>query len=168
MTTKPHDKSADNEVATVTLASEEVRTGVHRPIIHVLMSDGRVAEFKERAFVMTETPHLGEQPNDGRVYAILVDSNGTPYVNDEGLAPMLPVPAVHLGAIHDPNEALTWKQVAERAGVSLSTVKRAVHAGEIPAPQVVAGMERAVRFKAADVHAWLKGEVTKPDKKRRR
>lgn len=164
--TKHYD--ATERLATVKLDTEEVRDGVHRPIIHVLMSDGRITEFKERGFVVTEAPCAGEQANDGRVYALFVDSNGTPYVNDEGQVQMVAVPVVHLGAIHDPQEPLTWKQVAERAGVSLSTVKRAVHAGEISRPLPVPGMERAVRFKADDVHAWLKDEIEKPAKKRRR
>lgn len=166
--TKHDDDKAIDELATVTLDMERARKGVHRPIIHVLMSDGRVTEFKERGFVMTEVPQPGEQPNDGRVYAVFVDSNGTPYVNDEGKVPMVAVPVVHLGAVHDPQEPLTWKQVAERAGVSLSTVKRAVHAGEIARPLPVPGMERAVRFNAGDVHAWLKGEIEKPAKKGKR
>jgi excisionase family DNA binding protein len=166
--TKREDSGTSDEQVTVTLSAEEVSGGVHRPIIHVLTSDGRVTEFKERGFVVTESPQPGEQPNDGRVYAIFVDSNGTPYVNDEGQAPMVAVPVVHLGSVHNPEEQLTWRDVAERAGVSLSAVKRAVHAGEIPRPQLVPGMERAVRFRADDVHTWLKGEANKPEKKRRR
>jgi len=163
--TKHNDDTLE---ATVTLSAEKAAKGVSRPVIHVLLSDGRVMEFRERGFVMTEKPHPDEQPNDGRVYAIFVDSNGTPYVNDEGQCPMVAVPVVHLGTIHDPEELLTWKDVAERAGVSLSTVKRSVEAGDIPRPLPVPGMQRAVRFKADDVHAWLKGEIEKPAKRRRR
>ena len=166
--TKRDDAATSDEQATATLSMETVRKDVHRPIIHVLMSDGRVTEFKERGFVMTNDPRPGEEPNDGRVYAVFVDSNGTPYVNDEGMVPMIAVPVVHLGAVHDPDEQLTWKDLAQRAGVSLSAVKRAVHAGEIPRPQLVPGMERAVRFRADDVHTWLRGEANKPAKKRRR
>ncbi|WP_072395453.1 excisionase family DNA-binding protein [Hyphomicrobium sp. CS1GBMeth3] len=165
--TKTDDTTSADDIATVTLSMEKVRKDVHRPVIHVLMSDGRVTEFRERAFAMTEVPHPDQQPNDGRIYAVFVDSNGTPYVNDEGQVPMVAVPVVHLGAVHDPEEPLSWKQVAERAGVSLSTVKRAVDAGDIPRPLPVPGMERAVRFKADDVHAWLKGEIARTKKRRR-
>ncbi len=165
--TKQDDAAKNEDQATVTLRTEKVRRGVSRPVLHVLMSDGGVTEFRERAFVITEAPAADQQPNDGRVYAIFVDSNGTPFVNDEGKAQMVAVPVVHLGAIHDPHEQLSWKEVAERAGVSLSSVKRAVDAGDIPRPTPVPGMDRAVRFNADDVHAWLKGDAKKPKKRRR-
>lgn len=164
---KDDDATSKEDLATVTLGAEKMRNQPPRPVIHVLMSDGRVTEFRERAFAMTETPHPDQEQNDGRIYAVFVDSNGTPYVNDQGQVPMVAVPVVHLGAVHDPEEPLTWKQVAERAGVSLSTVKRAVEAGDIPRPLPVPGMDRAVRFKSDDVHAWLKGEIAKTKKRRR-
>lgn len=131
-----------------------------RPVVRVLLSDGRTTEFREKAIVIPEGPRIDQPANDGRVYALLIDSNGTPYETPDGNYAVVDVPVLQLGTTQQPDEPLTWKEVAQRAGVSLSSVKRAADAGHIPKPQPVPGMERAVRFKASDVEAWIKGNRT--------
>ena len=155
-----------SDTATLKFDSERTSDGVVRPVIHILMSDGRVTEFRHRGMVVPELPGDGQAPNDGRVYAVLVDSNGVPYQTPDGEDAIVDVPVLQAVAVYDPEEQLSWKDVARRANVSLSSVKRAAGAGDIPKPQLVPGMERAVRFKAADVAAWINGGRHKAKPKR--
>ena len=147
---------------TIKLETETGTDGIARPVIHILLSDGRVSAFRNKAIAITE-PIGGEQPaNDGRVYALLIDSNGTPYQTPEGGYAVVEAPLVQLGMVTEEiDQSLTWKDVARRAGVSLSSVKRAADAGQIPKPQSVPGMDRAVRFMSSDVAAWIKGDREK-------
>lgn len=112
----------------MTLKSERCR-GRRSPVVHVLMPDGRVTEFKNRAIVV---PEPGEHEPD--VWATLVTSDGQPFVTREGRVAVVKVPALQLAAKPDRNAPMTWKDVVAKAGLSLSTVKRAVDAGELARP----------------------------------
>jgi len=59
------------------------------------------------------------------------------------------------GAEEQDDAPLTWADVAKRAGVSKSTVKRAVKSGELLPPEKV-GNGRAVRFQLGRVRAYIK------------
>lgn len=53
----------------------------------------------------------------------------------------------------DPNRMLSWKAMAEHAGVSLSTAKRWVIEGKLPKPQKIG--KRKIGFRASDIDAAL-------------
>ena len=61
------------------------------------------------------------------------------------------------GAMMGDDTLLTYKHVAERAGVSVSSVKRAIYSGDLSKPIEVG--ERAVRFRLADVRGWIRNSM---------
>lgn len=125
---------------TVTLKAEK-RQGRKRPVVHVLMPDGRVSEFKGRAIVV---PEGGDD-----VLAVLINSQGEMYVTPDGKPAVVAVPVVGLGVAPDPAKWLSWKAMAKRAGVSLSTAKRMAGSGELPKPEKLG--KRKVGFRQGDV-----------------
>ncbi|MCB1505281.1 MAG: hypothetical protein KDJ47_09915 [Hyphomicrobiaceae bacterium] len=94
------------------------RKGVYRPVINVILADGRVAEFKDRGFVV---PEASDNPADEQVYALLINANGDVFQTPDGKPAVVAVPVVALGVAPDADMMLSWKQVAEKAGVSLVT-----------------------------------------------
>jgi excisionase family DNA binding protein len=123
--------------------------GKKQPVLHVLMADGRVTEFTSAVIVVPESPR---DEADTQVFGLLVNGRGEPYVDPAGRPIMLPALPLMVRQEHPPDAMLTYKEVAKRAGVSTSTVKRAVRDGELAEPAKVG--ERAVRFELSDVQAW--------------
>ena len=122
------------------------RKGVYRPVINVLVADGRVAEFKDRGLVV---PEASDNPADDRVYALLINGDGEVFETPDGNPAVVAVPVLALGVAPDPDKMLSWKQVAEKVGVSLATAKRMVDDGRLPKPKKI-GM-RKVGFRQGDV-----------------
>lgn len=58
----------------------------------------------------------------------------------------------------EPTRFVALRVVAERAGVSIKTVRRAVNAGELPAFYIGS----CVRVADTDVQAWIQGRVREP------
>ncbi len=148
--------------ATATITTRK-RHGIYRPVIHVLTEDGRVTEFKDRVIVL---PDADNTPGGGGIYAQLVTRDGTPYVNPDGEPVLLPVkrfedadsayvavPILAMSVAPNPDKMLSWKDVKDLAGVSLSQAKRMVAEGKLPKP-VKLGV-RKVGFKQGDVLAAL-------------
>ncbi|MDX2203299.1 MAG: helix-turn-helix domain-containing protein [Hyphomicrobiaceae bacterium] len=112
-----------------------------------------MTEFRTTTIVVPESPR---DEADNRVFGLLVNGRGELFVDPDGNPVLLPAPPLTLHAAEDPNERLSWREAAEKAGVSLSTVRRAVQDGQLPEPDRVAA--RARRFRLADVRAWIDGE----------
>ena len=147
--------------ATATIKFRQ-RLGIKRPVIHILMADGRVTEMKDCHFVWPDSDNEGA----GGVYAQLVTEDGTPYVTPDNHPAMLPVTieeagdgqrirvhALRLALVPDPNKMVTWRNVAKLAGVSLSQAKRMVVHGTLPKPTPMG--KRKVGFKQGEVLAAL-------------
>jgi excisionase family DNA binding protein len=75
---------------------------------------------------------------------------------------MLPAQPLLLRMDDLPDALLTIQEVAKRAGISVSGVKRAVQSRELPAPNKIG--ERAARYRLADVQAWIANRGTKPSR----
>ena len=145
--------------AKATLKSEQ-RKGVKRPVIHVLMPDGRVTEFKGRGIVIPDADNEGGA--DQQVYALLINGHGEPYLTPDGDFAVTHVPVVGLEVLADPNKLVTFADVVRLSGFSLSTVKRDVESGALPAPTKMRQGGRAVRFRLEDVAAYLKSNTRAP------
>ncbi len=126
--------------ANMILKSRKSR-GIKRPVLHVTMPDGRVTEFKDRGIVLPDANNAGP----GGVLALLVDGDGAPYETPDGELVCLAVPVMALGVVPDPNKLISWKDMAEQAGVSLSQAKRMVTDGVLPKPTRVGLRRVAVR-----------------------
>ena len=137
----------DNTKAKVTLKAEKWR-GKRRPVIHVLMADGRVTEFKHRGIAIAE---LSDQAADDRIYAVLINGDGDAFETPEGEIAVVAVPMIGLDLIPNPERPVTYKDVAKQLGLSLPTVKRMVSDGKLPTPTKVG--KRATRFRQGDIDA---------------
>mgnify|MGYP000553136996 CR=1 FL=1 len=108
------------------LDAERTEDGRYRPTVHVVMSDGRVTEFKNRCLLIPE--EQGFDPNDhagNSIHAVLVNGKGELlYDAETGEPAIVPVPPLALR--FDPEHLETYSQAAERAAVSKSTIKRAI------------------------------------------
>ena len=137
--------------APVVTTKTQKKNGKKFPVIHVLMPDGRVTEFKSLAIVVPE----GDNP-DGLldVFAVLINRDGVPYVTPDGNLAMVPCQPFALSITRDPDKLITLAQIATRASCSLSTVKRAVADGALKGKMQTG--ERSVRFRVEDVEAWLR------------
>ena len=134
-----------NDKVIATLKSQN-RQGMKSPVIHILMPDGRVTEFKNRAVVIP-----GQGDGDDGIFAVLYNAKGEMFVTPNGQPAILTVPAMGLGVVPDPAKWLSWKEMAKRAGVSLSTAKRMSSDGVLPQPEKL-GL-RKVGFRQGEVDA---------------
>lgn len=124
-----------------------------RPLVHVLMPDGRVTEYRETAVVLPEGP---EDERESHVYALLVNGHGEVLFDAAtGEPAILPAPVVPMTLRwgDNPERRLSYDQVAGMAGVSKSTVQRAVYDGTLPMPDKLSA--RRVAFRQADIERWL-------------
>lgn len=137
---------------------KRMRKGEPSPVLHVLMPDGRVTEFKDRGIVIPEEA--------GPVFALLIDKDGNPFVTPDGEPAVVAVPVIQPAVLPDPDKLLNWNQMAERAGVPLSTAKRMVKRGELPKPDKRREGGRAVGVRQGDVDAALKQRATKRSAKK--
>mgnify|MGYP001816630110 FL=1 len=134
------------------LDAERTEDGRYRPTVHVVMSDGRVTEFKNRCLLIPE--EQGFDPSDhaaNSIHAVLVNGKGELlYDAETGEPAIVPVPPLALR--FDPEHLETYSKAAERAAVSKSTIKRAIAAGELP---VVKVGNQHPRIKKVDLDHWL-------------
>ncbi len=148
--------------ATATITTRK-RHGICRPVLHVLTEDGRVTEFKDRVIVL---PDADNTTGGGGIFAQLVTRDGTPYVSPDGEPVLLPVkrfegpdsayvavPVTALSVAPDPDKMLSWKEVKDWAGVSMSQAKRMVTDGKLPKPVKMG--KRKVGFRQGDVMVAL-------------
>ena len=101
------------------------RHGKQRPVIHLLMSDGRVSEFHDLCVAF---PDADNDPGDHTIYWMPVNRSCVPMETPEGLTPLLTAPAFSGAIQRSPDELWTFKQVANAAKVSVSTIKRDIDA----------------------------------------
>ena len=132
------------------------KPGNYTPRLHVLMSDGRVTEFRETIIVIPESPR---DEADTQVYGMLVNGRGEAWVNEKGERILVPALPLMLRGEDSADMPLTYKEVAKRAGISTSGVKRAVRAGKLPAPHGIE--ERSVRFELGVVKGWIEEQRKK-------
>ena len=106
----------------------EKRGGRCRPVIHVLMPDGRVTEFKDKGIVL---PEPGD--DDKGIFAALINSDGDVFVTPDGDPAIVSVPVVALSTLADPNQAIVgWPKIAKHLGVSPKTAERMEKDGRLP------------------------------------
>jgi len=120
------------------------------------MSDGRVTEFSETVIVVPESPR---DEADTQVYGLLINGRGEPYVDSRGEYILLQSRPMQVSREETPETPLTFQEVAKRAGISHSGVKRAVQAGELNAPGRIG--KRSVRFQLGEVQAWIEEQRAK-------
>ena len=122
-----------------------------RPVVSILLPDGRATEFRETAVVV---PESSEDERAGQVYAVLVNGNGEVLFEAATGEPVIlkAVPLL-LRMTPDPDQRMSYADVAVKAGVSKSTVQRAVYSGDLPKPDRLSA--RRVVFRQADVERWL-------------
>lgn len=147
--------AGNSKAAKVTLKSEQ-RKGIKRPVIHVLMPDNRVTEFKGRGIVIPDGDTIPDEA--GGVFAVLVTAVKTsegitlePFFTPDGELAVVDIPVHVLEPVANPDAPLSWEDVARQLGVSLSTAKRMVGEGIITPPAKVPGMKRKVQFTQGDV-----------------
>lgn len=139
-----------DEIVTVMLDAKQKR-GAKRPVIHVLTASGRMDEFKDRGVVI---PEGSPDPADGVVRALLINGNNEPFYTADGQLAIVDIPVVGFnGAVPDPDRWLNWKEMAKRAGMTLSTAKRRVKEGLFPEPVKLGA--RRVGFKQGEVDAAI-------------
>lgn len=148
----------DHSETRISLSAEPVinRRGKERqrgrkfsPVLHVLLPDGTSETFRSRPVVVHDTN--GGEPEP--IYALLMTRDGVPFVDTTGRPIVLPVPPMSFTATEPDDKRLSWQEVAERAGVSLSSVRRAVDAGALPKPKKIG--PRRVLFALGDVREWI-------------
>lgn len=142
----------DEDEHLVQLDAEQTEDGRYRPTVHIVMSDGRVTEFKDRCLLIPEDQ--GFDPDDhaaNSIHAVLFNGKGDLLYNAETGEPAI-VPVPPLALRFDPEHLETYNQAAERAAVSKSTIKRAISAGELP---VVKVGKQHPRIKKVDLDRWI-------------
>ena len=88
----------------VRLTTERVKNGAvkHRPLLHVLMSDGRVSEFKGATVVVPEGP---ADDAEATVYWVAINGKGEIFVNENDEPVIMEAPGLILGRLPpDPGE----------------------------------------------------------------
>lgn len=135
-----------DEQAQVILDTHRHADGSYTPVVHVLKHDGQVAEFKDVSLLVTSEHYRSEKAP----FAVIYDGDGNVCLDKNGEPLTVAIPVMTLQLAKGP---VTYKELADHAGVSLSTVKRAVKNGELKEPTRVG--KRAVRFDPSEVNAWL-------------
>ena len=146
MSGKKHD-------AVVRLETEHAKNspGGRRPLLHVLLSDGRVSEFKGATVVIPEGP---ADEAEAAVYWVAINGKGEMFANEKGEPVIVEAPGLILGSLPpDPDSYMSLKDLAGWSGLSESTVERAVDRGELAEPTKLSPRRNGYRF--ADVQAWL-------------
>jgi len=147
VTEKKHD-------ALIRLSAERAKKGSevsHRPLLHVLMSDGRVTEFKTTKVVIPERP---ADEAEATVFWLAINGKGEMFVNENDEPVIVEAPGLILGRLPpDPESFVTLRDVAKWSGLSESTVERAVSRGELAEPVKISPRRNGYRF--ADVEQWL-------------
>lgn len=137
----------DAKRVAITLGKKQ-KDGIVRPVLHFLMPDGRVTEFKSRAIVIPEDGH-----GDDGIVAVLVNRRGEVFHTPDGEPVVVDVPVVVLGVEPDPEQWLSWADVAKRLKVSSSSAKRMAADGKLPKPSKLG--KRKVGFRQGDIDAAL-------------
>ena len=86
MSVKAKTKADDAGRAIITLGKKQ-KNGIVRPVLHVLMPDGRVTEFKSRAIVIPE-----DGDGDDGIVAVLMNTKGELFHTPDGEPVVLAVP----------------------------------------------------------------------------
>ncbi len=145
--------AAKRDEAVFRLTTEVAKSapGGRRPVLHVLMSDGRVTEFKGKAVVVPEAP---ADEADAAVYWLAINGKGEMFVNEEGEPVILEAPTLTLGTMAPHADSfVSLTDIADWSGLSESTIERAVERGELAQPTKLSRRRNGYRF--GDVEAWL-------------
>jgi predicted DNA-binding transcriptional regulator AlpA len=145
--------SAKKDEAVVTFTTEVSKSDPNgrRPMLHVLLSDGRVTEFRGKAVVIPEAP---ADEAEAQVLWLAVNGKGEMFVNERGEPVIMEAPGMSLGRVApNPDSFVTLSEIAEWSGLSESTVERAVERGELAEPTKLSRRRNGYLF--ADVQAWI-------------
>lgn len=143
----------DDAIATMKLGRYQ-KQGRKLPIIHVLLSDGRATEFKDRGLIMfDEETHRGDDTVVALLMVLGADGSLLPAIKPNGQPAIVTVPVLGVGMGSNPDHHLSYEDVSKRMRVSLSTTKRLVRDGRLPRPVKVG--KRKVAFRQGDVDAAL-------------
>jgi hypothetical protein len=93
-----------------------------RPVLHVLMADGRISELATRTVVI---PKVSDDEADNQILYTAINGRGEAFVDTEGNPIVLPESAPSLIIGDDPNALCTYQKAAQRCSVS-ATIRRAV------------------------------------------
>lgn len=134
------------------ILDKERRGQKNRPVIHVLMPDGRVTDFKDRGIVLPDSTD-----DDEGVFAVLINSNGDIFETADGVPAVVSVPVVGIEKYADPNEVVKgWGKIAAHLGVSIPTAKRMEEDGRLP--RAYRPSERQVLYKRKQLDKYLDGQ----------
>jgi predicted DNA-binding transcriptional regulator AlpA len=139
--------------AVVRLSAEHAKSaaGTRRPLLHVLMSDGRVSEFKGATVVIPEGP---ADEAEAAVYWVAINGKGEMFADEKGDPVIVEAPGLILGRLPpDPESYVSLRDIADWSGLSESTVERAVDRGDLAEPTKLSRRRNGYRF--ADVQTWL-------------
>lgn len=145
--------SAKKDEAVFRLSVEVAKSapGGKRPVLHVLMSDGRVTEFKGKAVVVPEAP---ADEAEAAVYWLAINGKGEMFVNENGEPVIMEAPTLALCSMTPHADSfVSLTDIADWSGLSESTIERAVERGELAAPTKLSRRRNGYRF--ADVQTWI-------------
>lgn len=131
--------------ARATLKGKKVRNA-GKLTAQVLAADRRLISFTSKA-VVTPTPADIEE---GFV-AVVCNSRGEPLRTTDGELFIVPCIPMGIEVVANPDKLLSWKQMADRAGMSLSQAKRLSADGKLPRPEKLG--KRKVGFRQGAVDA---------------
>jgi hypothetical protein len=96
--------AAKKHHAVVRLTAERVKNGAakYRPLLHVLLSDGRVCEFKGATVVVPEAP---ADEAEATVYWVAINGKGEMFVNENDDPVIVEAPAWCLDAFRKTRRA---------------------------------------------------------------
>ena len=121
----------------------------NRPVIHVLMPDGRVTEFKDKGIVVPEVGH-----GDDGVFAVLINADGDIFETPDGQPAIVAVPVIGLDVLADPNSVISgWPEIAKYLGVSVAKAKRMEQDERLP--KANRPSPRDIVYRRAQLDAYL-------------
>ena len=143
----------NKDYCTVTLNSEPVKNGPvkQRPLLHVLMSDGRVTEFKGMSIAIPEAP---ADEAESQVLWLAVNGKGEPFKDENGDYVIRESPALGLGRLAPaPTDLISIKEISRLSGLSASTIEREVEREKLATPIRLSPRRNVYRY--SDVEQWL-------------
>lgn len=141
------------DLAQVLLKSEPVKGSEfkRRPLLHVLMSDGRVTEFKGVAVAIPEAP---ADEAENQVLWLAINGKGELFVDERGDPVIRESIAMGLGRLTPaPDSLMSIKEISEWTGLSTSTIEREVERDKLVEPVRLSPRRNVFRY--ADVERWI-------------
>jgi hypothetical protein len=117
------------------------------PRVYVFLPDGRTTEFETRPLIIPET---AEEEADTQLLFLVINGRGEMLVDAKtGKPVVLPEMPLTVQLVDNPNDLVSIKEAARRAGVHESTIKREIKRGVLKPVPV---SKRAVRLRVEDLN----------------